>query len=769
MFWRRSKDRTCSNGIQKRKKRCAPRLEVLEPRLYMSGSNAIDTLNFGDVSGDATSESVHNFEPGYNSADMPLTGTGALGETYREAFGTGVNDTSGPQALHFTMQVSATQQNYLTIKLWGSDVDGGTMYLLGEPYAQHNNIYDKLPDGAAIDHSGGSPAYPGRFFYYTVPIPESWTMGKTSVDLTLNFIAYYDFYGGTGFHYLAAGQLTRPVYAAYTATDPYFIPDSSSPAGTAPTQSTVTLSTLTAAQAQSIISGVLNSIYGSNGYYQSVTSRQVQPGTSGAPPEVVGLDLFSNLSSWMAANPNATPDQWRNQIADQKQGRGYTGFPDELLSVLTSTYLTTPMSYAPSAQTAAYHSGGTLADIVSALDGASYMQGSDGGFPSAQDWTGLTTSPRTTGPYAGISGRVPAGWNYLEGIDTATLGETIVNLLNDPTGGPAFKAYLAQSYDADLNGGQMLRAYAYERMLYNNLNYLQSNEGGAVSQDLFQTLGIYADQVALEKLQQLFPNAMYPALPATLGLYYAQQAMGLAPTSLLGHNESADYAISAAGLGEENGTYSGGYDNGYGVYLPQLTPYFADLAADDPGATTTALQTVVSQIIAQSANTINAYDQFISSGDNVTFNSNGSIAADQQILSPESFITYRNTDNPDNGGLAVDSNYLASDPNGVIKDAYALRSAYLETQFGITPQLAYPNNSGAMLQDIRMLGAYQDTINSLVNVSPAGLTPLPGEPGQANFAFADVQTGAVAFINNGERFYMNANWRQRYYQKLWTG
>jgi hypothetical protein len=724
--------------------------ELLEQRQLLS-SNAIDELDFGNLA----SESAHGFEPGYAASSLPLTGTGALGETYREPYGLGDNAIDGPQALTFTVGVDPARQNYLTIKLWGSDVDGGTMYLAGTPFAQTTPVtvqdYDK---GAAIDQQGGPPAFPGRFFYYTVPIAESLTLGKTSAQLTLDFISYYDFYGGTGYHYLAAGQLTRPVYAVYSTTDPHFAPDPNSPTGSAPAQTTTTLSTLTAAEAQSDISSLLTTIYGSGGYYSTVTARQIVPGTSGAPPEVIGLDLFENAASYAATDP--TSEQWRDTIAVNNAGRGYTSFPDELLSVLASTYLTPTLSYSPSAEVSAYHTSATLADIVGAMDGASYMQGSDGGFPNeTSGWVGLTSTVRTSGPYTGTSGREPVGSGaYLEGIDVATLGETIVNLLNDPTGGPAFTTYLGETYDADLDGSQMLRAYAYERMLFNSMSFFQKVNGGTSSQAMFQTLGLYADQVALEKLQSLYPNASYPALPGTLGLYYAQQAVGLAPTSLAGHHESDDYALSSAGLGEPDGTYDGGYDGGYGEYFPELTPYIADLAAADPGITSTQ----AAAIATQANNSIISFDAFISAGSNVTFNSSGGITGDAQILSQEDFITYRNTDNPNYRSFNVDSNYLASDPNGPMKDADALRSAYLETQYGVIPDTGFSNNGDASLNFIRMLRSYENTINYLVT-NPTTV-PLPGEPGQSNFNFTDVQTGAVAFIYNGERFYMNMNWRR---------
>ncbi len=58
MLWRRRKSAKNSVIKQKAGVRRAPCLEALEPRLYMSGSNAIDTLNFGNVTGNATSESI---------------------------------------------------------------------------------------------------------------------------------------------------------------------------------------------------------------------------------------------------------------------------------------------------------------------------------------------------------------------------------------------------------------------------------------------------------------------------------------------------------------------------------------------------------------------------------------------------------------------------------------------------------------------------------------------------------------------------------------
>ena len=728
--------------------------EHLESREMLSGSNAIDRLDFGNLA----SEAAHIFEPGYDISQMPLLGTGpagtaAQGLTYREPVGSGVNDPYSSQGLTFTLTVDPNRQNYLTIKLWGSDVPNGQMYLLNAP-----TWYP------AIDFTQGQPAYPNRFFYYTIPIPLSMTTGKTAAQLTLNSVSSYDAYGGTGFHYLTQGQVTRPIYSVFSHTDPIFAPDSDDATGTKPVQtSLVTLNTLTNAQAIAILQAKRQAIYGSGSYYNTVIARQVLPTSTGAPAEVIGLDLFTNVSTWGGSGKSAAT--WRSQIATQKPQPGYTSFPDELLSVLYSTYLLQPFLDANGNVVSGldhYHDSSILQRIIYLLDGVSYMQGADGRFPGEGNaWCGLISNL----PSAPTARTTPSSGTNLLGIDTQTLGWSIIELLNDPVGGPAFQTYLSQSYNADLvNGGSMLRAYAYERMLYNHIIYLSGAsptgtgpQGGTESQQLFEMSGLYASYVALEKLQLLYPNATYAYSNAT-AVNYAKMVMGLAPDTLRNLNASAlglnNYGLSANGLGEANGVLSGGYDGGYGLWVTMMAPNMAKLAVLDPG-----LDSITrNNMIAMANATIDAYDQFISPLDYI------SGGTDYFALGPENFITYRNTQNPNYNAAAsanmnLDSRFAAADPNGPLQNAYALRSAYLETQYGTTIATTAADTSVSRLNFLRDYDSYESTIRSLINVDPATLTELPGEPGQPDFAWADVQTGAVAFINHGERFYMNANWR----------
>jgi hypothetical protein len=428
----------------------------------LTAGNALDEIIFGT----GTSEAAHNFDPGVTT--LPPSGTGAMGLTYREIAGpaSGTGTGANNEALTFTMTVDPFKQNYLTIRLWGSDTTPGVIYLYNPTKGYLVDAYDESST-PWLDWqvSGGQPAFPGRFYYDTTPIPLSWTQGQTSVSLTLNAAENDERYNNHLTVQLAAGQTTRPIYDAFTTTDPDFIPNSSDPTGTAPSRTSTTLTTLTASQAQTILLNERKSIYGTNGYYNAIVARQVLPGTTSAPGEVIGLDLFATPSTYSGDAASV----WDAQIGTAKQGPGYTGLPDELLSVLSTSYLLPALS-GDTTDPNYYHNSTVLKHIVYALDGSTYEQGSDGGFPAnGSGWVGLT---------AAGGQRTPAGsGGYLEGIDCQVLGDMLLSLLGDPAlpGGTNIETYLGQSYDANLDGGSMLRAYAYERMLFNNLNYLRGD------------------------------------------------------------------------------------------------------------------------------------------------------------------------------------------------------------------------------------------------------------------------------------------------------
>jgi hypothetical protein len=595
-----------------------------------------------------------------------------------------------------------------------------------------------------MDNDAAPAPFPNRFYYTTIEIPISMTTGKTSVQLVL-------YEGNTD----TTTSPNRPVYSAYTHTDPHFVPDGNDPTGTKMTQTgqVTSLNTLTSAAALGTTSapGLLmtnrQNLYSvTNNYYSQVLARQIPVGQAGAPPETIGLDLRTNVANWAAANPNATPDKWRDQICGSAQGPGYSCNPDELMSVLISTYqlpqftdqngnVVTGLDH--------YHDSTIITRLVNALDGCTYMYGIDGSFQEhGSVWCGITSTPRAAGHiWAGTTARNGAWSISLEGCDTCTIGSTIIKLLNDSTASPIFENYLSQKGSFNLDGtNDVLRATAYEETLYNHLNYLKSNLGGGTeSQGLFSVVGLYATQVALEKLQALYPNSSYPALSGSTGISFVTQILGLTPTTSqmgnLYNSTYTNYGMSKKGVGEAHGTLSSGYDGRYGGILPWISVELAELAALDPAMDSNTLSNIRSQVHAP----VDEFSHFLSPQEDLEGLTN------YFTFAQEDYITYRDPydANADADGFNFGmSAYQPADPNMNINDAYAKRSIYLETQYGLIP------GTGAggydQLQYLRWLASYESAVRNLINVDPTSLTSLPDEPGQPNSAWTDVQTGCTA-------------------------
>ena len=630
------------------------------------GGNAIDRLDFGNL----TSESVHNYAPGTASS-----GTGISNQTYRLP--------SVSSSLVFTMGCSATRQNYITIKFWGND-DNCQLDLANTTFTSFE------------EDQGPTAIFPNRFHYSTLPIPVTWTSNKTTVALTVT----------------VGNNATKRIYSAFTHTAPMFAPDTNDPTGTKPAQTgQATLDALTLSEAVSLMQTVRTTAFsGGSSYYNTMLNRQVLPGAAGAPVECVGLDLWTTVSSWGGAGK--TPDQWRDQIGGGQHGPGYSTFPDELLSVLVTSFVLPQFTNASGSVVAGldhYHDTNLITRIVSALDGSTYLQGSDGGFHREGDpdpngisglgnWHGLCSTPRGVGHYrAGETSRGLTWYLSLEGVDTQTLGWSIISILNDPVSAPIFTNCLAQSYDADLNGGLMLRATAYERMLYNHIVYLRAVTGGTHSQNMFEELGMYAAHVALGKLQALYPNASYVSSQST-AIGIVNEVMGFAPDTLRGIDPAPltipNYGFTRKGFGEAHGALSTGFDGGgYGQILPWLAPRFALFASWDTNVSAATL----SNYVWMAHQTINSFDQFIYPQDNASVDANRNLTANAYSFSEERFITYRDPKNPQEnaGQLNFNAQFPASDPLGPLTNAFARRSAYLFTQYGLTPSTGASAGNGA--------------------------------------------------------------------------
>jgi hypothetical protein len=182
----------------------------------------LDTLVFGS---DA-SETAHE-----TSAEHSDFKTGGLGEPSRRLLPGGPTAWQGG-VLKFIVRVDPEQQNYFTIRLWGDDVNHNQMTL----HVEGKQIgYRHLGDIEALEIGSDAPAYPGRFYYRTCPLPLDLTKGRKSVACEIRATGPIWGYG-TSFdaYQKPMTEPTRGLYRVYTHTDGCFTPPADEKQGVYP-------------------------------------------------------------------------------------------------------------------------------------------------------------------------------------------------------------------------------------------------------------------------------------------------------------------------------------------------------------------------------------------------------------------------------------------------------------------------------------------------------------------------------------------------------
>ena len=183
----------------------------------------LDEIDFGANE----SETSHTLK-----ATLSETIRGGLDQPARRLLPGGPHPWEGG-SLEWTMKVDPKEQNYVTVKLWGSDhgAECGRLMLfvngLQAGY-RHEGDYDIL------NQCDAEALAPGRFVYVTLPLPPLLTQGKTSLDLKIVALGAIWPYGATFEAYQKAlKQPTRGIYRAYAHTAPRFVPEPSEAQGSA--------------------------------------------------------------------------------------------------------------------------------------------------------------------------------------------------------------------------------------------------------------------------------------------------------------------------------------------------------------------------------------------------------------------------------------------------------------------------------------------------------------------------------------------------------
>ena len=186
-------------------------------------SSPTDTTSNTIVFGNSTSETAAKLQQ-VNSTVI----TNALGWTARQC-----NPPSG--SLTFTLPCDPVNQNYLTVKFWGSDLDaaGGQLVLIDIHGTSLPPEYEYGKDHPEIDRLMPTAAFPGRFFYATELLPLSLTTGRSQLTLTIESLGQASPYT-PGQPVSPQVDPSRGLYSATVHTNAFYTPDPSEVVGQVP-------------------------------------------------------------------------------------------------------------------------------------------------------------------------------------------------------------------------------------------------------------------------------------------------------------------------------------------------------------------------------------------------------------------------------------------------------------------------------------------------------------------------------------------------------
>ncbi|WP_246301688.1 choice-of-anchor D domain-containing protein [Granulicella arctica] len=663
------------------------------------------------------------------------TGSGALGLTYREiapsATAANVGNPADNEVLTFTMACSPSVQNYLTIQVWGSDTILNVIYLYTpeQGYLVSNYYSTSQPE---IDFQKyNTPVLPGRFVYETIAIPMAMTQGNSTVTLTLNAAQAYNYYldPSTATTDLPAGATSRPIYAAFTPTDPYLTVAATDPQGSAPSAAAATPATYNSAYFSAIQKSMTSYLNMEEKYqvYGSSWTAAVNAGT--VPVQIIGY-----FDTYKHPTDSYTTAQWLNNAAVDTSVSNNA--PMNRLDSLAYAYAT------PNLLSSFYQNSTTEQAIVAALDAYSYMQSLNGCWGGMTAWAGVgATSASSSNPY----GRTNAPCSVLEGAGTWSLGSTITLMQNDSS----FLAALNQPISSSLEPG-VLRYQAYQTMLVNHINFLTSasGHGHSPNTDQLQAIAYVYANLALRALDKIYGTSLAQS-NAAMYSNYLNVVAGLTT------NQYGGVWVSDGGLSLEfHGTGNGSYDGSYGWdganYLVKLAKIL-----NDNGIETSSSHPVRDVAL----NTVHAFSNFIYP----SLTTSGSGYAN--TLREEETLTFRK--NLNLGEINAGTFYIAS---AEFNDPYAIHAFYLEQANGIIQSMEATgawnnmpafgdNGDGTVDNYLRWYTDYVTMCNMVNSESDLSGVTFLNETAHGNGVWADPTGSTITIQNNGEKLAMVLNWR----------
>jgi hypothetical protein len=449
-------------------------------------ADLLDRIVFGDTA----YETAH----GVVAANAAVE-TGGLGQTSRRP------GTNG--SIAFTVACDPVRQNYLTVKLWGSDTVSGTQYLyLYDPVNKIGNYQDDWPEVAIWT---SQPPFPGRFVYSTYLIPRSLTTGKTQVTLRL-------------------ADARLGIYCVYSHLDSFFDPGDEAQ-GTDPGPGPVRPAGTRAPYDQLVYQANL-------GINEFLTWQKYGPAwdaavaAGNAPAVITGAITFDGRGG----NAAWTVQQWKEDI--------YTRFTSGNLVCLQALEAYGITHNSPWSQH--YHDAELVVRIIKGLDFFRIAQGANGAFgnPWGLAWVG--------GPNRINGGHCLEGFGVHALPDAFLLihqqiSESVLNAMVDEDDNPATPA--------------VTRRASYVNLFKGIINHMLADRGHAPNQDRAQVHAMYQCNKCLQILSPA------DAWRESTALQWVYEAMGVSPCPIYD-----GYWESNKGLAlEVHGTINGGYCGNYGT------------------------------------------------------------------------------------------------------------------------------------------------------------------------------------------------------------
>lgn len=722
-------------------------------------SNALDIIHFGNIA----SEAAHDFEEKlsvsgvddraeaeYRGTDNKLAGGGlGHGLTYRYIKPSPDTNQSLDGKLEFKLKADTNKQNYLSIRLSGSQQGRGNLMLYG-PDGDNSILnphfgreFSELDNG----YEDGAP-FLGRYYYNTYLIPKDMVHADGTVRLSIMSTGKFSAYGNNTYGHQK--ENSKYIYSAATHTDPFYIPEDEftgeKPSG-APAKSDTDTDAYTYLQLQSkeLLELIMSwQIYGQA--YEAFKTKNNEF-LEGA---VVTYTPLTELAKFNGASREA----WAKKVTGQ--AINFQNWSPMMASEVFAN------AYMNEWSGEHYQSEEMLDRILKLYDFMARAQDSQGAWcvpttgQNAYQWIGTAldgSGNRGTGET----------WPLLS-LGTDAMVQTLLQLhhyiLNseDEIIKQRYFTLLDEKGDYDLDGvADMPRRTAYIEMFAKLRDYQFSpvkgdfydpntragtaNQDFGFAYDANRLVQLLFDSMSLSDVSQPSDiDELYQVKDPTPYLHQLQYK--------LGEMVDGEKWFSDQGVGLEGGASHGGWAGEYGLLLLKVINAYAESAAGSPE---------VEDILG---------DQSVQAYETAKYFLRPSVTVDGvNVLISEMYGGSRNAANGQKIAYPI-GGYTALERGST--GALRILLKYMEDNhaFGETfKQEIYqdrtPHVYTRVIELQEILNYYKQAEQLKQEMQQKGESLLlPMEDGHPDFAWADPDAQAVVFKNKGDQVYITFNYRR---------